>query len=62
MTRDERVRALLGNLKNWTWSVAPQFRIEQEDSDAIRSYVDELQREIYNLEQRIQDLEKRTFV
>ena len=52
----------MGNLKNWSWSVEPQFRIEHEDSDAIRSYVEELQNEVYNLKQRVEELEKRTFV
>ena len=39
MTSKERVRALLGNLKNWSWDVEPQFRIEKEDADALREYL-----------------------
>ncbi len=39
LTNRERVRALLGNLKNWSWDVEPQFRVEKEDSDALRAYV-----------------------
>ena len=41
MTTTERVRALLGNLKNWSWDVNPQFRIEKEDADALREYLAE---------------------
>lgn len=39
MNTTERVRALLGNLKNWSWDVNPQFRIEKEDADALREYL-----------------------
>ena len=39
MTPTERVRALLGNLKNWSWDIEPQFRIEKEDADALREYL-----------------------
>lgn len=48
LTNKERVRALIGNLKNWAWDVHPQFRIEKEDADAlqdkeaIREYLAEL--------------------
>lgn len=43
ITEEERVRALLGNLKNWSWDVEPQFRIEREDSNALRSYITKLE-------------------
>ena len=36
MTNNERIRALIGNLKNWSWDVNPQFRIEKEDADALQ--------------------------
>ncbi len=39
MNTTERVRALLGNLKNWSWDINPQFRIEKEDADALREYL-----------------------
>ena len=26
---------MIGNLKNWSWDVYPQFRIEKEDADAL---------------------------
>ena len=35
LTTEERIRALIGNLKNNDWSVNPQFRIEKEDAAAI---------------------------
>ena len=61
MTRDERVRALLGNIKNWSWDVTPQFRIEKEDGNALREYVSELKDEVYNLKQKIQELENKVY-
>lgn len=36
MTKMERIRALIGNLKNWSWDVFPQFRIEKEDAEALQ--------------------------
>ncbi len=35
LTTEERIRALICNLKNWDWSVSPQYRLEQEDSEAL---------------------------
>ena len=26
----------MGNLKNWSWDVCPQFKIEKEDADALQ--------------------------
>ena len=39
MTPKERVRALLGNLKNWSWDVYPKFSIEKEDADALIDFM-----------------------
>ena len=61
MTREERVRALLGNLKNWTWDVFPQFRIEKEDSEALREYVKDLETKLYEANQNYQELEKKAY-
>ena len=61
LTVQERIRALLGNLKNWSWDIYPQFRIEKEDADALREYVTGLTDEIYSLKQRIQELENRFY-
>lgn len=36
MNKKERIRALIGNLKNWSWDVHPQFRIEKEDAEALQ--------------------------
>lgn len=36
MNKKERIRALIGNLKNWSWDVEPQFRIEKEDAEALQ--------------------------
>ncbi len=27
---------MIGNLKNWSWDVHPQFRIEKEDAEALQ--------------------------
>jgi len=35
LTDEERIRALICNLKNWDWSVLPQFRLEKEDGEAL---------------------------
>ena len=35
LTNEERIRALMGNLKNWDWTVNPQYRIEKEDGEAL---------------------------
>ena len=35
LTNEERIRALIGNLKNWDWSIFPQFRLEKEDAAAL---------------------------
>lgn len=47
MTNKERIRSLIGNLKNHSWDVFPQFRIEQEDAvalqdlEALKEYISE---------------------
>lgn len=35
LTTEERIRALIGNLKNWDWTIFPQFRLEKEDAAAL---------------------------
>lgn len=35
LTTDERIRALIGNLKNYDWTVYPQYRLEREDAAAL---------------------------
>lgn len=35
LTNEERIRALICNLRNWDWSVLPQFRLEKEDGEAL---------------------------
>ena len=35
MTETERLKALKGNLKNWDWTVFPQFKLEKEDGQAL---------------------------
>lgn len=36
MTKAERIRALVGNVKNWDWDIYPQFRLEREDAEALQ--------------------------
>lgn len=38
LTDEERLRALIGNLKNWSWDVCQQFKIEKEDADVLIKY------------------------
>lgn len=61
MTTEERVRALLGNLKNWSWDVFPQFRIEKEEAEALRSHIKDLETKLYEANQNYQELEKKTY-
>ena len=35
LTNEERIRALKCNLKNWSWDIAPQYRLEKEDATAL---------------------------
>lgn len=35
LTNAERIMALKCNLKNFDWTVTPQFRLEREDADAL---------------------------
>lgn len=46
LTNEERLRALFGNLKNWSWEVSPQFRIEKEDAEVLLNATKELQEEL----------------
>lgn len=39
MTTIERVRALIGNLKHHPWDIYPTFKIEKEDAEALREYL-----------------------
>ena len=49
MNNKERIRALIGNIKNWSWDVYPQFKLEKEDAEALRdiealkAYIKELE-------------------
>lgn len=38
LSKEERIRALIGNLKNIDWSVTTQFRLEREDGAALIEY------------------------
>lgn len=35
LTAEERIRALKCNLKNYDWTVSPQFRLEKEDAEVL---------------------------
>lgn len=35
LSNEERIRALICNLKNWSWDVIPVYRIEKEDAAAL---------------------------
>ena len=36
MNNAERIRALVGNVKNWSWDIFPQFKMEKEDAEALQ--------------------------
>lgn len=36
LTNKERIRSLIGNLKNHVWDVNPQFAVEKEDAEALQ--------------------------
>ena len=36
MDNQERIRALVGNIKNWSWDIFPQFKLEKEDAIALQ--------------------------
>ena len=38
LTKEERLRALIGNLKNNTCDVFPKFPIEKEDAEVLIEY------------------------
>lgn len=46
LTKEERLRALFGNLKNHSWDVYPQFKIEKEDAEVLLNATKELQEEL----------------
>lgn len=47
----ERIRALMGNIKNWSWDIYPKFTIHREDAEALR--------DINALKQYIKELESK---
>lgn len=36
MTKQERIRAIFGNLKNYTWEVNPTYSINEQDAFVLR--------------------------
>lgn len=49
LTKEERLRALFGNLRNHSWDVYPQFRLEKEDAEVLLDATKELQKELLNV-------------
>lgn len=35
LTNEERIRALVGNIKNWSWDIYPKFSLDEEDAKAL---------------------------
>lgn len=62
LTTQERIRALLGNIKNWSWDIYPQFKLEKEDGEAVREYIKDLEDKLYLANQRIHDLEGKMYL
>ena len=46
LTNEERIRALIRNLKDWDWSVIPQYRIEKEDAAALMELLNQVKEKI----------------
>lgn len=35
LTNEERIKALICNLKNYDWDIFPEYRLEREDGEAL---------------------------
>lgn len=46
LTDRERLRALLGNIKNHPWDVVPQFKLEKEDADVLLEATKEIREDL----------------
>lgn len=46
LTDRERLRALVGNIKNWSWEIYPVFKIDEADARALIEYFKEHDRQI----------------
>lgn len=42
LTDQERLLALCCNLKNWSWDVSPQYRLEKEDAQALLTVLQQI--------------------
>ena len=50
LTDEERLRALFGNLKNWSWDVSPQFKIEKEDAEVLLNATKEMRQKLLRVQ------------
>lgn len=50
LTSDERLRALFGNLKNHSWDVHPQFKLEREDAEVLLNATKEMRAELLKVQ------------
>ena len=50
LTAEERLRALFGNLKNHSWDVYPQFKLEKEDAEVLLNATEELRSELFGVQ------------
>ena len=49
MTKQERIRAIFGNLKNYTWEVNPTYSINEQDAFVLREmYAEYLAYKMHN--------------
>lgn len=39
LTTEERIRAIIGNIKNWSWDIYPKFELEKEDATALMEFL-----------------------
>lgn len=50
LTEKERLRALFGNLKNHSWDVYPQFRLEKEDAEVLLNATEKMRQELFRVQ------------
>lgn len=50
MTDEERLRALFGNLKNWSWDIYPQYKMEKEDAEVLLNATQDLRQKLFRVQ------------
>ena len=54
LTTKERIRALIGNLRNFDWSIFQQYRLEKEDAHALLELLEQPEiRKLYEVQKKM---------